>query len=88
MCIIPLSIETAVSSLEDSAVTKAGQAKFEFSSGNNALGTWFLIFSIKSILFFSIKKTGVLFFDVILFAKAVNLKIDQLFFLYSFPLVI
>ena len=70
---MPLSIETAVSSLADNAVTRAGQANLELTSGNIAEGTWFLIFSIKSILSFSIKKTGILFFDKILFAKAVNL---------------
>ena len=34
MCIIPLSIETAISNLVDKAVTKAGQDKFEFNLGN------------------------------------------------------
>ena len=34
-----LSIETAVSSLDDNAVTSAGQANFVFDSGNNAEGT-------------------------------------------------
>ena len=58
MCIMPLSIETAVSNLADNAVTRAGQDNFESTSGNIAEGTWFLIFSIKSILSFSIKKTG------------------------------
>ena len=73
ICIIPLSIDTAVFNLEAKAVTKAGQDKFEFSSGNIADGTWFLIFSIKSNLFFSIKKTGTLFFESILLASEVNL---------------
>ena len=85
MCIIPLSIETAVSNLDDNAVTKAGQDILEFVSGKIAAGTWFLIFSIKSTFSFSIKNTGVLFFESILLANAVNLKIDQLFFLYSLP---
>ena len=39
MCIIPLSIDTAELSLEAKAVTKAGQASFEFNSGNIAAGT-------------------------------------------------
>ena len=59
ICITPLSIDTAVSNLEAKAVTRAGQGIFEFNSGKIAEGTWFLIFSIKSISFFSIKKTGV-----------------------------
>ena len=33
ICIIPLSIDTAVSSLEDKAVTKAGHANSELNSG-------------------------------------------------------
>ena len=73
MCIIPLSMETAVSNLEANAVTKAGQDKLDLTSGNKAVGTWFLIFSISSSLLFSIKKTGVLFFELILLASAVNL---------------
>ena len=47
ICIIPLSIDTAVFNLEANAVTRAGQDRFELSSGNIAEGTWFLIFSIK-----------------------------------------
>ena len=39
ICIIPLSIDTAVSSLDARAVTKAGQESFEFSSGKIADGT-------------------------------------------------
>ena len=39
MCIIPLSIDTAISNLDDSAVTRAGQANLEFNSGNIADGT-------------------------------------------------
>ena len=62
ICIIPLSIDTAVFNLDASAVTNAGQASLEFCSGNIAEGTWFLIFSINSILSFSIKKTGIFFF--------------------------
>ena len=73
ICLTPLSIDTAIFNLEARAVTKAGQDKFEFSSGNIADGTWFFIFSIKSILFFSIKKTGSLFFERILLANEVNL---------------
>ena len=73
ICIIPLSIDTAVFNLEAKAVTKAGHDNSELSSGNNAEGTWFLIFSINSILFFSIKKTGILFLESILLASAVNL---------------
>ena len=46
---------------------------FEFISGNRADGTWFLILSIKSTFSFSIKKTGILFLEIILLAKAVNL---------------
>ena len=61
ICIIPLSIETAVFNLDAKAVTKAGQDSLEFNSGNIAAGTWFLIFSINSILSFSIKKTGIFF---------------------------
>ena len=70
---IPLSIETAVFNLEAKAVTKAGQANLEANSGNIAEGTWFLIFSIKLVFSFSIKKTGTLFLERILFAKDVNL---------------
>ena len=73
MCIMPLSIETAVSNLFAKAVTKAGHDNLEFSSGKIAEGTWFLIFSIKSSLSLSIKKTGTLSFEVTLFANAVNL---------------
>ena len=73
MCIIPLSIDIALSSLDDKAVISAGQASLDFSSGNNAEGTWFFIFSINSILFFSIKNTGILFLESILLAKDVNL---------------
>ena len=36
MCIIPLSIEIAVSVSEDKAVTRAGHAYLDFNSGNNA----------------------------------------------------
>ena len=39
MCIIPLSIVIAVSSREARAVTKAGQERFVFNSGNKAVGT-------------------------------------------------
>ena len=39
MCIIPLSMETAVSNLEANAVTKAGQDKLDLTSGNKAVGT-------------------------------------------------
>ena len=39
ICIIPLSIETARSNLEDRAVTKAGQDNLEFVSGKIADGT-------------------------------------------------
>ena len=39
ICIIPLSIETPVSNLDDRAVTKAGQANLEFNSGKTAEGT-------------------------------------------------
>ena len=39
MCIIPLSIDIAVSSLDARAVTKAGQESFEFNSGKIAVGT-------------------------------------------------
>ena len=39
ICIIPLSIDTAISILEDKAVTKAGHANSEFNSGNIADGT-------------------------------------------------
>ena len=85
ICIIPLSIDTAIFNLDAKAVTNAGHENFEFISGKIADGTWLLIFSIKSILSFSIKKTGILFFEVTLLAKAVNLNIDQLFFLYSLP---
>ena len=73
MCITPLSIETAWSNLQDSAVTKAGQESSEFVSGNKAFGTWFLIFSIMCSWFFSIKKTGILFLIKDLFASEINL---------------
>ena len=62
ICITPLSIDTAWSNLEESAVTKAGQDNSDCASGNNADGTWFLIFSIICSWFFSIKNTGTLFF--------------------------
>ena len=39
ICIIPLSMETAVSNLEANAVTKAGQDKLDLTSGNKAVGT-------------------------------------------------
>ena len=39
ICIIPLSIETAVSSLADNAVTSAGQDNLELTSGKIAEGT-------------------------------------------------
>ena len=39
ICIIPLSIETAASSLADNAVTRAGQDNLELTSGNIAEGT-------------------------------------------------
>ena len=39
MCIIPLSIDTAIFNLDDNAVTKAGHANLEFNSGNIAAGT-------------------------------------------------
>ena len=70
---MPLSIEIAFSSLADKALTSAGLANFEFNSGNKADGTWFLIFSIKSSSFLSMKKTGTLLIDDILFAKETNL---------------
>ena len=73
MCITQLSIEIARSSLEDKAVTNAGQVKSDLVSGNKADGTWFLIFSIMCSWFFSIKKTGILFFIKDLFAKEINL---------------
>ena len=73
MCIIPLSIETAILSLAAKAVTRAGQANLELISGKSAEGTCPLIFSIKSTFSFSIKKTGILFLESILLAKAVNL---------------
>ena len=87
MCITPLSIEIAFSSLEDKAVTSVGEAKFEWCSGNNALGIFDLILFIISELFFSIKKTGILFFFLISFANSMKLSIGQLFFLYWFPWV-
>ena len=52
ICITPLSIDTAVSNLEANAVTRAGQANSELISGKIAAGTWLLIFSIRSTLFF------------------------------------
>ena len=85
ICITPLSIETAWSNLDDKAVTKAGQDSSDFVSGNKAPGTWFFIFSIMCSRFFSIKNTGILFFNKDLLAKDINLYIDQLFFLYSLP---
>ena len=39
MCIIPLSIDTAVFNLDAKAVTNAGHANFEFNSGKIAEGT-------------------------------------------------
>ena len=61
MCIIPLSIVIAFSSLEVNAVTKAGQFIVELTSGKIAFVTSYLILFIKSLLSFSIKKTGILF---------------------------
>ena len=54
-------------------MTKAGQANLELNSGKMAVGTCDLTFSMRSIWFFSIKKTGILFFESTLLAKAVNL---------------
>ena len=48
MCIIPLSIEIAIPSLEAKALTNAGDAKFDLCSGNNAFGTLDLISLIIS----------------------------------------
>ena len=59
---MPLSIEIAFSSLADNAVTKAGEAKVELCSGNNALSIFDLILLTISTLSFSIKKTGFLLF--------------------------
>ena len=48
ICIIPLSIEIAKSNLRAKAVTKAGQAKGESTSGIITDETFFLILSIQS----------------------------------------
>ena len=73
MCITPLSIEIAWSNLEVKAVTSAGHDNFDCVSGNKAPLTWFFIFSIICSWFFSIKKTGILFFIKDLFAREMNL---------------
>ena len=59
--------------LDDIAVTKAGHDNLEFNSGKIFLMVNFLIFSIKSNLSFSIKKTGFLCIDVILLANEIKL---------------
>ena len=66
-------IEIAYSNLVDKAVIRAGQELLVCISGNIADGTWFFIFSINSISFFSIKNTGILFLEEILLAKDINL---------------
>ena len=71
ICIIPLSIVIASSSLEERAVTNAGQDMFEWCSGKRALGSFDLIISFNAVSFFSIKKTGTLFFISDLFASEI-----------------
>ena len=87
MCIIPLSIEIALSSLDESAVTSGGPDSWESNSGNIALLISLFILWINSKLFFSIKKTGFLFNNEIFLATLINFSIGQLFFLYSLPWV-
>jgi len=65
MCIIPLSIEIAKSSLLAKQVINAGEDKFVSCSGKSEFGTNNLILFFNSLFFFSIKKTGVLFFKSI-----------------------
>ena len=81
ICIIPLSIDIAFSSLVDKAVTRAGDDIFDLSSGNKAVEISDLILLIKSVLFFSIKKTGTFFLTTIFLARFTNFSIFQLFFL-------
>ena len=59
---IPLSIVITKSSRVPRQVTKAGESKDVSCSGNNAEGIEFLILSLRSCYFFSIKKTGILLF--------------------------
>ena len=88
ICIIPLSIDIAFSSLEDKAVTRAGPDNLDSCSGNNAWGISNLILLEIPLLSFSKKKTGVFLIVWIFFAKSIKFFKDQLFFLYSFPCVI
>ena len=52
ICIIPLSIDTAIFNLEAKAVTKAGQDKSEFNSGNIAEALGSLFFQLNQFCFF------------------------------------
>jgi len=56
ICITPLSIDIAFSSLEDKAVTKAGLDKLDSCSGNSASGISNLILLATSLFNFSKKK--------------------------------
>jgi len=62
ICMTPLSIVIAKSSLVPRQVTKAGELREVSYSGNKADGMEFLIFIFSSSYFFSIKKTGILLF--------------------------
>ena len=63
MCIIPLSIDIALSSLVDKAVTKGGPDKDDTLSGNIALLIFFLILRIISVSFFQQKILVFYFFE-------------------------
>ena len=76
-----LSIVTAFSNLVLKAVTSKGQENKLLCSGKYAFGISFFIFLIKSISFFSTKKTIFLFLFVSSVANVINFSNGQLFFL-------
>ena len=61
ICIIPLSIDMALSNLFERALTNGGPDKEDMLSGKIAKLTSFFIFEIISVSFLSIKKTIFLF---------------------------
>ena len=88
ICIIPLSIDIAFSSLEANAVTRAGDANSDACSGKKAFGIIDLILLMISLFDFSTKKIGFFPFFSNFTANSINLFIGQCFFLYGFPCVI
>jgi len=80
MCIIPLSIEIAKSSLLPKQVTNVGDDNLLSCSGNIALGINSLILFFSSLFFFSIKKTGILFLSFNLLYKMTTLINGHSFF--------